>query len=86
MKVLNWLFGAIAGLSLLVAGIMATGADLISDEERSRGSAGITLNGIDAAPQEEPPAVAGIVATVADLMPPDDDGTADYGIILNGLD
>jgi hypothetical protein len=61
MKGIRWLFGALAGLSLLVAGITSTGADLFPNEERSRGSAGITLNGLDFAPRDESPAVAGIV-------------------------
>ena len=84
MKGIQWLFGALAGLSLLVAGLTATGADLFPNEERSRGSAGISFNGLDFASQDESPAVAGIVATGVDYAPQDQ--PIEEGVEVAGVD
>ena len=86
MKGIRWLFGALAGLSLLVTGLTATGVDLFPDEERSKGSAGISLNGIDRASQNEPREVAGLTATAVDLAPQDDGSVAIFGITARGAD
>jgi hypothetical protein len=46
-KVLKWIFGAVAGLSLMVAGLTATTLDLTPQESEPAVSAGITATAAD---------------------------------------
>jgi hypothetical protein len=86
MNASRWLLGAFFGVALLVTGLTATAADLFHNEERSRGSAGISLNGIDRASQNEPAEVAGITATAVDLMPLDNGSFSVRGLAALPVD
>jgi hypothetical protein len=81
MTLRRWLLAGCSAVGLLVAGITATGADLVHED--SAPVLGIVATGLDLAPRHAEPEL-GIVATGADLVP-EDPLLEILGIVATGI-